>query len=113
MADKGWKQFERRISRMLGGKRRGADTSDESGGKCDIVLAGYTVECKLYTRPTYQLLLDTLRQAEANRRGEDFPFGIVKRKRDLDKDALVVMRLETLLELLEEEKCDECKTEVV
>ena len=99
MSEAGWKKFESRIAARFGGRRRGAATSQNGAGKCDVVGAdGWAIECKLLGRPGYQDLLDAALQAEKNADPEDIPVAIVKRKRDHDQNALVVMRLEKFLE---------------
>ena len=95
--DAGWKQFERRIAKMIGGRRRGPDVSDESGGKTDIIHPGFGVECKLLARSGHADILEAVRQAERNSEDTQTPIAIVKRKHDRDKDALVCMRLGTWL----------------
>lgn len=93
MGDASWKAFERRIAKVFGGKRRGA--VDHTGGS-DIIVDGWSVECKLLSRPSYSLMLDACLQAERERpHPTDIPVAVVKRKGDLDKNALVIMRLET------------------
>jgi hypothetical protein len=99
MADKSWKAWERRVATIFGGRRRGAYTGLNGQGKTDVIATGWAIECKLLARAGYQDLLDAARQAEANREcPEDIPVAVVKRKGDLTKDALVVMRLETFQE---------------
>ena len=99
MPDKSWKAFERRIAlRFPGGRRRGADTRGDSGGKSDIICDGWAPECKLLARPCFSDLLDAARQSERNAQPGQIPVAIVKRKRDRDGDALVVLRLETFQE---------------
>ena len=99
MSEPAWKVFERRISKYFGGVRRGSTTSQNGSGKSDIIAVGWAIECKLLTRPGYQDLLNAARQAEANAETpEEIPICIVKRKGDLDKDSLVVMRLERFKE---------------
>ncbi len=97
MNDPGWKQFERRIARLFGGKRRGADYGGRSGGKNDCIVDGFSIECKLNKAPSYGLAVNAALQAEASAVPSEIPIGIVKRKKQLDKDALVVMRLETFM----------------
>ena len=97
MGDKGWKAFERRVARIFGGERRGADFGDARGGKTDVIHDHFAIECKLLARPTYQQMLDACLQAEAASEPLQEPVAVVKRKRQgsPDGDALVVMRLET------------------
>ena len=103
MADASWKQFERRVAKALGAgdpsvRRRGADTSNEDGGKTDILHDFWGVECKLLKKSGHSDILAAVRQAERNSNDQQVPVSIVKRKGDLDKDALVSMRFETWLE---------------
>lgn len=99
MTDKAWKAFERRIAAVFGGQRRGAYTGSGRQGKCDIIKAGYSIECKLYSDPDFDTLLEAARQAEKNREHpEDIPIGVIKRKGGRDENTLVVMRLETFRE---------------
>lgn len=109
MPDKGWKAFERRIAKVFGGKRRGADYRDQEGGKDDIIHPHWAIECKLLGRPSFAGMQAACRQAEAASRiphpGENLllfrarePVAVIKKKGARDNDALVVMRLETFKE---------------
>ncbi len=100
MPDKAWKAFERRIARYLGGKRRGAYVRDSTGGKTDVVLPGWAVECKLLSRPNHGQMLLAALQAENNKeKPEDFAVAFVKKKGQKDVNTLVVMRLHEFLRL--------------
>lgn len=115
---KSWKNWELRVAKLFGCKRRGPDFRGEHGGKDDLTHAWYAVEVKLLARPTYQQMLDACRQAESAapiaKVETDFdcgmdpfkphttvtevrrePIAIVKRKGDRDEDALVIQRLAT------------------
>lgn len=95
MPDASWKAFERRVAkRFPGGRRRGPDTRGESAGKSDVICNGWAPECKLLSRPSFSDLLDAARQAERNAEASQIPVAIVKRKRDYDANALVVIRLD-------------------
>lgn len=99
MTDKSWKAFERRMCRIFKGERRGADYKSKRGGKNDCLADGWSIECKLLGRPTYQQMFDACKQAENAKESEmDIPIAIVKKKYAEDKDALVIMRLETFKE---------------
>lgn len=101
MADKSWKAGERRICRMFGGERRGADYTGYAGGKNDCITPGWSIEIKIHKRPIFSNLEKDVRKAEARReRPSDIPIAIMKRKGQgiPDKDAIVAMRLETFLE---------------
>lgn len=100
MPDAAWKAFERRIAKIFpGASRRGAYTGNGRQGRPDLVCPGYSVECKLLSRPSFADLLNAARQAEDNAEtAEQLPVAVVKRKGDLDANAIVVMRLETFRE---------------
>ena len=100
--DKSWKAWERRVAKLFGCKRRGADFRGENGGKDDLTHDYWAVECKLLSRPTFGQMLEAAKQAEAAGAvvevEEGFsrhPIAIVKRKFDEDADALVIQRLGT------------------
>lgn len=96
MSDKSWKAYERRLATIFGGTRRGAYTGDGNHGKSDIIKPGWSIEAKLYTNPTFDVLLQAARQAERNAESpSDIPVAVVKRKGGRDDNAIVVMRLET------------------
>jgi len=87
--DKSWKAFERRISKLFGGKRRGPYRGS------DVIVPGWSIECKLLARPSFGVMLAACRQAEGERDNpQDIPLAIIKRKYDADDDALVCMRLQ-------------------
>jgi len=100
MADKSWKAWERRVAKWFpDGRRRGADFRGDHSGKSDVISDGWSIEVKLLGRPTYGGMKDAARQAETNKEHpSDIPVAIVKKKGDPDKDALVVMRLESFSE---------------
>jgi len=95
----GWKEFEARIAARFGGRRRGAQTSRDRCGLPDCIdTPGYAIECKLLGRPGYADLVAAARQAERAADPTELPVAVVKRKRAEDRDALVVLRLETFLD---------------
>jgi hypothetical protein len=91
MADKRWKQTERRIAALLGGRRvpvSGRGRGDEP----DIVHPWLALEVK--DRAALPLwLLDALAQAEASATPEQLPVAVLHRAGDRHDAALVVMRL--------------------
>lgn len=99
MADKAWKAYERRLAAMFGGTRRGADFGSIKGGKNDLICPGWSIECKLWSKPRWAAIVEDVKKAE-NRRDQpsDIPLAIMKRKGDDDKDSIVAMRLETFLD---------------
>jgi len=107
MTDMAWKAWERRVAKIFGGRRRGSDTRTGGKGKTDVIVDGWSIEVKLLSRPGYSDLLNAARQAEANAdQPTDIPVAILKRKGDLDKHALVVMRLERFEEFFVNERSD-------
>jgi len=94
MPDAAWKAFERWVAAQLGGKRRGPDVRnvEEGGGNSDIILEGWSIECKKYARPTWGMINDAVKQAQDAKEGEgDMPIAVIGQKnRDRDK-SLVVM----------------------
>ena len=95
--DTAWKAFERRIARLFGGKRRGPYRGS------DVIAPGWSIECKLRTRPSFAGILEACRQAEAERDApQDIPIAVIKRKGDRDMDALVCMRLAELMKYFAE-----------
>jgi hypothetical protein len=93
--DKAWKAWERRVAKLFGGIRRGADTRGEDGGKTDVIHDHWAIEVKLLGSPGYADLLAACKQAEENAKEGQEPVAVVKRKNKQDVDALVVQRLET------------------
>jgi len=99
MSDQTWKAFERRIAKIFGGTRRGADFRGSRGGKNDVIADGYSIECKNWKRPSWTALVGDVIKAEQRREHpNDIPLAIMKRKGDEDKNSIVAMRLETFLE---------------
>ena len=96
MTDKTWKAVERRICKVFGGKRRGADYGDAKGGKNDCVeTLGWSIEIKNMLRPQFKLIEEDVRKAEQRKEDpDDIPIAIMKRKRSRDADAIVCIRLE-------------------
>lgn len=101
MPDAAWKVFEREIAARFGGKRRGAHTSGDNGtGRSDIVKPGYSIECKLLSKIGLQDILNAVGQAERNRENDgDIALAVIKRKGDRYQDCVVVMRLESFVDL--------------
>ncbi len=93
MSDKTWKAFERKIAKALGGERRGADYGDARGGKTDVIHPLWAIECKLYKRPTWGVLLGACRQAEAAAEAHQMPIAVMKKNGAPMGDTIVAMRL--------------------
>jgi hypothetical protein len=61
-----------------------------------VIHPAWSIEVKLLGRPSFSAMLEAAKQAERNAENRhQMPIAIVKRKHDRDKNALVVMRLET------------------
>ncbi len=93
-----WKAWERRLSTIFGGRRRGPDTRGSDGGKNDMIHDFWSLEAKLLGRPSFCDLLGAAKQAEDNADPHHCPIAIVKKKHAQDTDALVIFRLETFRE---------------
>jgi len=91
MSDKRWKATERRVARILGGRR--VPVSGRGRGDApDIAHAWLSIEIKdRATLPAW--LLDALDQAEASATAEQLPVAVLHRAGDRHDAALVVLRL--------------------
>ena len=98
MSDASWKAFERRIAKRFGGERRGADYRSKDGGKNDIIIEGWSIECKLLSRPSFGQMSTAFDQAVDASEPGDIPIAIIKKKFDADANALVVMKLDEFME---------------
>lgn len=93
MPDKGWKAFERRIAKDFHGERRGAYVRGSDGGKNDIIASGWSIEVKLWSKPSWKVLVNDLHNAEARKEhGNDRAVAIMKEKRRQDKNAIAIMK---------------------
>src|SRR3990167_9665024 len=93
-----WKTFELRVARWFGGTRRGADFQRLGLGQNDVIKEGWSIECKLLKRPSYGVILDAVKQAEAAKEHEDdIAVAVVKRNGDRDEDSLFVLRRDEFL----------------
>src|SRR5262245_4947385 len=96
---RGWKHFERRIAADIGGRRRPVTGVDRGDG--DVVTTMFEIQCKCRGRqPSY--LLDWLRGIVATASARN-KVGVVVWKepgrKQLDDDALVVMRWRDFVDL--------------
>ena len=101
MPDAGWKAFERRIAKYFpDGRRRGPDYRGHgTTGKTDVISPGWSIECKLYGKPTFQIMLDAALQAETNRpEPDDIPIAIVKKKGIQDANSFTVFVWSTFMD---------------
>ena len=93
MSDKAWKQWERDVAALFGGQRRGADFRSVNGGKNDVIVDGWSIECKLLSRPSWGDLVASVQQARDAAESGDIPIAVVRKKGQLKGDALVVMNI--------------------
>lgn len=93
---KSWKAFELRMAKALKGKRRGPDYRGQHSGNCDIIHPDLAPEVKLLSKVSWCDIQSAVKQAETNA-GCQFPIVLIKKKGALDRDTLVVFRLETFL----------------
>jgi hypothetical protein len=99
MPDASWKSYERTVSMLFHGKRRGAYTGANGQGKSDIIKTGWAIECKLLSRIGWQDCLDAVAQAKANtEKPDDIAVAVIKRKGDHYDHCLVVMELHDFVE---------------
>lgn len=99
-----WKAFERTVARVLGGERRGANTTTSRGqGRSDVIHPWLSPECKLLSTPTLGQIREAVAQSEqaaANEGEGKLPVAVVGTKGGDALDALVCLRLETFRELV-------------
>lgn len=69
----------------------------DGGGKNDAIVDGWSIECKLYRRPGFALVLEACREAETAAKPDEIPVAVVKRSGQHDTSAVVAMRLETFM----------------
>ena len=95
-----WKNFERQISILFHGQRRGAYTGANGQGKSDIIKPGWSIEAKLLSRIGWQDCLNAVSQAEKNaERPNDIKCAVLKRNGDHYQNCLVVMRVQDFVSL--------------
>jgi len=89
---RGWKQFERRIGKLLGGDRTWKDDQDFSTPL-------FSGECKLL-RDVPKFVYKRLEQAERNSPKGKFPVCVVKEYGKNDRNAVVILRFGTFIKIL-------------
>lgn len=101
MPTKTWKAFERFVAKKLGGLRRGAYTGGTHGGKSDVILNGFSIECKLHASVTHGLIQTAIDEAEVQRDNEDdFAIAVVKPNGGFKHHTLVCMRIDEFARLV-------------
>ena len=95
--NKGWKDFEKRISIELGGRRTGI-----LGGE-DVEHPILSGECKLL-KSLPKWLIDLWGQTKSNCPAKKIPFACIKQKGLNDKNALVILRFQDFKNLMKGEK---------
>ena len=96
-----WKNFEREICTLFGGKRRGADYSDGFTGKNDCIgTKGWSIEIKFLARPSWGVMQENSRNAVQRAEKNEIPIGIVRKKGEgsVMENTLVTMPLKDFLE---------------
>ena len=98
-----WKEFERWVSKQVGGSRRGPHTGRgfQGSGMNDVILEGFSLECKKLVNPLPSDMSNALLQAEA---AIDSPFDIamafVAKNRAPYRDSISIMRSVSYLKLI-------------
>lgn len=94
MPDKPWKQFERWIAKEVGGERRGADFVDRFGrGKSDVILNGWSIECKLLKNPGWSHCEKAWEQASLSAQKFEIPVAFTAKAGSPYKNATATMKL--------------------
>lgn len=102
MADKLWKQAERKLAELLGGKRVPI-TGRQRGSAPDIAHDVFSIEVKhRQTLPSW--ILDAMNQADASNDGSQISIVLLHEKHQKYEDSLTLIRLSDLL--LMKEKFD-------
>ncbi len=90
-----WKDFERWVAKQSGGKRRGAHTGEgfEGSGLSDVILEGFSLECKKLRNPLPGDMTKALTQAEAAKESpSDFAIAFIARNGSPYRDAMSLMK---------------------
>lgn len=99
MADKTWKSAERKIAKLLGGEREPV-SGRQRGYKADVAHDTLSIEVKHWQKlPNW--LHDAMAQAEASKKGKQFPAVILHEKGMDYEDCFTILRLSDIIELLE------------
>lgn len=101
MPDAAWKAFERWVAEQMEGMRRGADYGDSRGGKNDIIVKHFSVECKKLKQPAWGSMCDAAQQAIDAKEPGDIAVAVVAKKHSPFNNCLVVMTWEEFLEIVE------------
>jgi len=97
--DKGWKQAERQVARIVGGRR--VPVSGRTRGDApDIDHPRLAIEVK-HRRKVPEWILDAMNQAEQSAILDQIPVVVLHESGQRYKQSLCVLRLEQLLRLLE------------
>jgi len=99
-----WKDFERWIAKQSGGKRRGAHTGEgfQGSGLSDVILEGFSLECKKLRNPLPGDMSKALAQAEeAKESPNDIAIAFIARNGSPYRDAMSLMRWSDFFEMTE------------
>jgi hypothetical protein len=99
-----WKDFERWIAKESGGKRRGAHTGEgfKGSGLSDVILEGFSLECKKLRNPLPGDMTKALAQAEAAKESpNDYAIAFIARNGSPYRDAMSLMRWSEFFEMVD------------
>ena len=99
-----WKDFERWIAKQSGGKRRGAHTGEgfKGSGLSDVILEGFSLECKKLRNPLPGDMTKALAQAEeAKESPNDIAIAFIARNGSPYRDAMSLMRWSEFFEMVD------------
>ncbi len=99
-----WKDFERWVAKQTGGKRRGAHTGEgfQGSGLSDVILEGFSLECKKLRNPLPGDMTKALAQAEAAKdSASDFAIAFIARNGRPYKHAMSIMRCPDFFEMVD------------
>lgn len=103
MGNAAWKDFERWVAKELGGQRRGAHTGSgtKGSGKSDVILPGFSIECKKLKEVSRADVMAALEQANFAKEGRlEIPVAFLARKGSPYRSATAVMNLEDYVTVL-------------
>ena len=92
MADKAWKQYERRLAKYIGHAERVPVTGRQRGSAPDIEHAWLAIEAK-YRKKLPDWIKDAMSQAKASARGCQAPVVIMGEKGEETGKSLIIMEL--------------------
>jgi hypothetical protein len=100
MGNEAWKDFERWVAKGMEGKRRGPDVSGEDGGKNDIIVEQWSIECKKLKAPAWAQMQAAVKQAQDAADPCDISAAVFGKKYEDREKALVIMSWSEFLEVV-------------